>query len=75
MCLIVLMHQIIEITNIYLNFPFEIKLDVSDYNGLNLPSISFCSRKGILWQKLEPKSKSNKIYSKKYKYLIFGAWV
>jgi hypothetical protein len=51
LCLSILFYQFIDITNNYLNFAYEVKLNVSDYKGLNLPSITFCFKNDKFWQK------------------------
>jgi len=51
LCLSILFYQFIDITNIYLNFPYEVKLNVSDYKGLNLPSVTFCLKNDKFWNK------------------------
>jgi hypothetical protein len=53
LCLVVLIHQIVDITNIYLQFPYEVKLNVTDYDSLNLPSITFCLKSDIFWDRFK----------------------
>lgn len=53
----ILIYQLIEITNNYLNFPYEVKLNVKDSNDLNLPSITFCLKKDNLRRKSNFESK------------------
>jgi hypothetical protein len=50
-CLIVFIYQFIEITNNYLSFPIEIKLNISDENAIDLPSVTFCLSKSKSWNK------------------------
>jgi hypothetical protein len=51
LCFIILIYQFIDITNLYLNFPYDVKFDVKDYKGLDLPSVTFCLEKDNLWSK------------------------
>ncbi len=48
--LVVLIYQIIDTTNIY---PCEVKLNVTDYDSLNLPSITFCLKSDIFWDRFK----------------------
>jgi hypothetical protein len=50
-CLIVFIYQFIEITNNYLSFPIEVKLNISDENTIDLPQITFCLCKSKSWNK------------------------
>ncbi len=61
LCLIVLIYQFIDITNTYLNFSYEVKLSVNNYNSLSLPSITFCLRKDNFWHKKNFKSIDNEV--------------
>jgi hypothetical protein len=56
LCLIILIYQFIDITSIYLNFPYEVKSNVEDHKGLNLPSITFCLKRDHFWKKTNHKS-------------------
>jgi hypothetical protein len=51
LCLIILIYQFIDITNIYLNFAHEVKFNVEDFKGLNLLSIFFTSKENIFGTK------------------------
>jgi hypothetical protein len=51
LCFGILFYQFIDITNIYLNFPHEVKLVIKDYSGLSLPSITFCLKRDHFWLK------------------------
>ncbi len=51
LCFGILFYQFIDITNVYLNFPHEVKLDIKDYSGLSLPSITFCLKRDHFWLK------------------------
>ncbi len=57
LCLIILLYQFIDITHTYLNFCYEIKLSVDENNDLNLPSITFCLKRGDYWLNENFKSK------------------
>ncbi len=63
-CFIILIYQLIEITDDYLNFPFGVKLIIKDSNDLSLPSITFCLKRDDFWQKrsFESKELKNFIY-------------
>ncbi len=61
LCFIILIYQLIDITNTYLNFPYEVKLSVIDYNSVSLPSITFCLRKDHFWHKRNFKSIYNEV--------------
>jgi hypothetical protein len=41
-CLIVMIYQIIDITVMYLNFPFNVNIEVKNIGHSKIPSISFC---------------------------------
>ncbi len=43
----------------YYYFPYEVKLDINDYSGLSLPSITFCLNRNHLWLKKEFQSMRN----------------
>ncbi len=62
LCFGILLYQFIDITNVYLNFPHEVKLEIKDYSGLNLPSITFCLKRDHFWLKKRFKSKKKFIY-------------
>jgi hypothetical protein len=54
----IFLYQFIDITNVYLNFPHEVKLDIKDYSGLSLPSVTFCLKRDNIWlKKFESKKK------------------
>ncbi len=45
-------YQLIDITNKYLQFSHEVKLEINDdYYGIDLPSITFCLRRDHFWNK------------------------
>ncbi len=45
-CLTLLLYQLIDITNNYLEFLHEVKLEINDdYFGIDLPSITFCLKR------------------------------
>jgi hypothetical protein len=51
-CSTVLTYQLIDITNKYLEFSHEVKLEIiDDYYGIDLPSITFCLRRDDFWNK------------------------
>jgi hypothetical protein len=62
LCFGILFYQFIDITNVYLNFPHEVKLDIKDYSGLTLPSITFCLKRDHFWLKEKFESKKKFIY-------------
>jgi hypothetical protein len=43
--------QLVDITNLYLNFPYHVKLNVLDFNFIDLPSITFCLKRNDFWLK------------------------
>jgi hypothetical protein len=46
------LYQLIDITNEYLEFPHEVKLEINDdYFGIDLPSITFCLKRDDFWNK------------------------
>ncbi len=52
LCLTLLLYQLIDITNNYLEFSHEVKLEINDdYFGIDLPSITFCMKRGDIWSK------------------------
>ncbi len=59
LCFIILIYQFVDITNRYLDFPYDVKLNLKDFNGLDLPSITFCLRRDVLWEKTNFQSISN----------------
>ncbi len=61
LCFGILFYQFIDITNVYLNFSHEVKLDIKDYSGLNLPSVTFCLKRGNIWIKKKFESKKKLI--------------
>jgi hypothetical protein len=42
-CLIIMIYQIIDITVMYLNFPFNVNIEVKNMMYSKIPSISFCN--------------------------------
>jgi len=62
LCSGILLYQFIDITNVYLSFPYEVKLEIKDYSGLNLPSITFCLKRDHFWLKKKFESKKKFIY-------------
>ncbi len=62
LCSGILLYQFIDITNVYLSFPYEVKLEIKDYSGLNLPSITFCLKRDHFWLKKKFESKKKIIY-------------
>jgi hypothetical protein len=45
LCSAIFMYLLIDITNKYLEFSTEVKLEINDgYYGIDLPSITFCLR-------------------------------
>ncbi len=61
LCFGILLHQFIGITNVYLNFAYEVKLDIKDYSSLSLPSITFCIKRDHFWLKKKFESMRNLI--------------
>ncbi len=55
LCLLILIYQLFDITNTFLDFPQEVRCNVIDYDGLNLPSITLCLRKDKSWHKINYK--------------------
>ncbi len=52
LCLTLLLYQLIDITNNYLEFLHEVKLEINDdYFGIDLPSITFCLKRDDFWSK------------------------
>ncbi len=43
----------------YYYFPYEVKLDINDYSGVSLPSITFWLNRNHLWLKKEFQSTRN----------------
>jgi len=56
LCLIALIYQLIELTNNYLNFDFEIKLDITEEKKYDLPSITICIKSNINSNKIDESS-------------------
>ncbi len=57
LCFGILLYQFIDITNVYLNYPYEVKLSIKSYSGLSLPSITFCLKRDHFWIKNNFQSK------------------
>ncbi len=51
LCFIILIYQFIDITNKYLNFAFDIKFNLKGYKSLDLPSVTFCLKNDIFWNR------------------------
>ncbi len=51
-CLTLMLYQLIDITNNYLEFSHEVKLEINDYYiGIDLPSFTFCLKRDHFWSK------------------------
>jgi len=50
-CFILLIYQIIDISELCLRFPFEVKLNVIYENDMNLLSATICLPKSDFWKK------------------------
>ncbi len=61
LCFGLLSYQFLDITNVYLSFPYEVKQEINDYSELNLPSITFCLKRDNIWLKKNYKSKKNSL--------------
>jgi hypothetical protein len=59
LCIIALIYQIIELTNNYLSFDFEVKLDIIEENEYYLPSITICIKSSINSNKLKQNLENN----------------
>ncbi len=49
-CLCILFYQFIGITNDYLNFPYDVKLNVKDNHDLSFSSVTFCLKSVGFWR-------------------------
>ncbi len=61
LCFVILFYLFIDITNAYLHFPHEVKLNIKDYSGLTLPSVTFCLKRDNIWLKKKFESKKKLI--------------
>ena len=50
LCLCILLYQLIEITTNYLNFAYDVKLNIKEKNDLKVPSVTFCLKRHGLWR-------------------------
>lgn len=50
-CFGLLLYQFIDITNVYLNFPYEVKLNVTNDNSIAMPSITLCLNRSSFYHK------------------------
>ncbi len=71
LCFIFFIYQFIDITNVYLNFAYDVKFDVKDYKSLDLPSVTFCLKKDIFWNKRNYKSMKNNYLN----YFLSAFWL
>ena len=50
LCLCILLYQLIGITTNYLNFAYDVKLNIKEKNDLKVPSVTFCLKRHGLWR-------------------------
>jgi hypothetical protein len=50
--LVIFIYQFIDITNLYLNFPHEVQLNVTDDNSIAMPSITLCLNRSSFYHKM-----------------------
>ncbi len=49
--LVIFIYRFIDITNSYLNFPYDVKLNVTDDNSIDMPSITLCLNRSSFYHK------------------------